>query len=157
MGNNGFKVARYAFSILSHFFQYFSHILMNPYNGNVFMVTSIMNTGWSLQSYSQVLRIIAGEKVTDGHSATSRYFHNFSMDHLIRLLYPYLMWWGILPSAFVFSKKARRRMCRSWKIYFFMFSLFAKINLIKLPESLQGGRKFVGTFSFNVCWTMSRC
>ena len=50
---------------------------MNPYNGNVFMVTSIMNTGWSLQSYSQVLRIIAEEKVTDGHSATFRYFHNF--------------------------------------------------------------------------------
>ena len=45
MCNNGFKVARQTFSILSHFFQYFSNILMNPYNGNVFMVTSIMNTG----------------------------------------------------------------------------------------------------------------
>ena len=59
--------------------------LINPYNGNTFMVTSIMNTGWSLQSYSQVLRIIAEEKVADGHSATFRYFHNFFIAHLIRL------------------------------------------------------------------------
>ena len=48
------------------------------------LVLNLINP-WSLQSYSQVLRIIAEEKVADGHSATFRYFHNFFIAHLIRL------------------------------------------------------------------------